>query len=233
MKQKDLFLGLDTETANSFQCEDGSTDLRDSLVYDIGWQIIDRQGNVYKKQSFIIKEIFCDEKEMMKNAYYAEKISQYWEDIKQKKRQIKSFYEVKKALYDDLIEYNIKAIFAHNARFDVNALNKTQRWLTKSKYRWFFPWSVEIWDTLKMARDTIGKQNKYNKFCIENNYLTKKDKPRLTAEILYRFITDDTTFIESHTGLEDVEIESKIFAYIFDKFHTDLRRLLYEKKGVE
>jgi hypothetical protein len=37
--------------------------------------------------------------------------------------------------------------------------------------------------------------------------------PRFTAEILYRYITDNLEFTESHTGLEDTLIEKEIFAY--------------------
>jgi hypothetical protein len=39
----------------------------------------------------------------------------------------------------------------------------------------------------------------------------------LTAEILYRYITGNLEFEESHTGLEDVDIERQILAYCFAK----------------
>jgi hypothetical protein len=35
--------------------------------------------------------------------------------------------------------------------------------------------------------------------------------------VLYRYITGNTDFIESHTGLEDVDIERQILAYCFRK----------------
>lgn len=35
----------------------------------------------------------------------------------------------------------------------------------------------------------------------------------LRAEILYKYITNTPDFIESHTGLEDVMIEYKIFVH--------------------
>ena len=35
---------------------------------------------------------------------------------------------------------------------------------------------------------------------------------RKTAEILWRYLTDDKSFEEEHTGLEDVTIEAQIFA---------------------
>ena len=112
-------------------------------------------------------------------------------------------------------------------RFDYGVLNNTQRWLTKSKYRYFFPKELEICDTLKMARDVVAKTPTYKKFCKENGYLTKNNQVKLTAEILYRYITQDMEFIESHTGLEDVLIEKEILRYCYAK-HKKMRRLLYE-----
>ena len=70
-----------------------------------------------------------------------------------------------------------------------------------------------ICDTLKMARSVVGKMPTYKKFCKEHGYMTKNGQMRFTAEILYRFITKDNDFCESHTGLEDVLIEKDILAY--------------------
>lgn len=145
-------IGLDTETCNGIVMEDESLDLTQSLVYDLGWAVTDTEGHIYKTRSFVIAEIFCGMKEVMKSAYYADKIPQYWKDIKSGKRVLTSFWKVKKALSEDIKKFGVKNIFAHNASFDVRALNNTIRYITKSKFRWFFPWSIEIWDTLKMAR---------------------------------------------------------------------------------
>ena len=112
-------------------------------------------------------------------------------------------------------------------RFDHGTLNTTERWLTKSKYRYFFPSEYVICDTLKMARDVILKMPTYKRFCIENGYVTKNGQLRATAEILYRFIKKDNDFVESHTALEDVLIEKEILAYCF-KQHKKMRRLLWE-----
>jgi hypothetical protein len=49
--------------------------------------------------------------------------------------------------------------------------------------------------------------------------MTKHKIPqvKLTAEIIYRFLTNDLDFVESHTALEDVEIETLIFAECMKK----------------
>lgn len=217
---------LDTETCPIDRDFDGVSP-QNMFVYDCGWAIVDKRGTVYKTRSFINADIFLGEKSLMKSAYYAEKIPAYWEDIKNGSRILTSFYNIRKTLLEDIKEWNVKEVYAHNMRFDYGTLNTTQRWLTKSQYRYFFPKNVVICDTLKMSRDVIAKMPTYKKFCMENGYVTKNNQLRLTAEVIYRFITKDNDFIESHTGLEDVMIEKEILAYCF-KQHKKMRRKLWD-----
>ena len=229
-RRRTYIMMTDTETCNAFMGEDGRLDLSCSLVYDIGWQVIDKRGNVYLQRSYIVDDIFNYEKDLMTSAYYAHKLPQYYADIESGKRIVKSFYEIRRQFFNDMRLFRTKIVACHNARFDHNALNVSQRWLTKSKYRYFFPYGTEIWDTLKMANDVICKMPSYIAFCQENGYLTKHKipRPKATAEILYRYISGNNDFIESHTGLEDVDIERQILAYCF-KQHKKMRKGLYEK----
>ncbi len=219
----------DTETCNGIMIDE-KLDLSDSLVYDLGFAVIDKRGHVYETHSFVIKEVFYGMKEVMRSAYYANKIPRYEKEIKEGTRKVVSFFEARKTLLDTMAKYNTSTIAAHNARFDYNALNVTQRYLTKSKYRYFFPYNTEIWDTLKMARQTIGKQKSYKLFCEMNNYMTKHKVPqvRLTAEILHRYLTGNKNFEENHTGLEDVLIEKDILAHCFRQ-HKAMKKALFER----
>jgi hypothetical protein len=221
-------MGLDTETANGIVTDD-KLDLSQSLVYDLGWAITDKRGHIYKTRSFVIAEIFCDMRDVMNSAYYAEKIPNYWNEIKSGQRKLASFWTVWKIFKQDAKEYGITQFFAHNASFDLRALNNTIRYISKSKYRYFFPYNSEIWDTLKMARQTIGKQKSYKRYCIDNSYMTNHKVPqvRLTAEIIYKYISGDDNFQESHTGLEDVLIETAILAHCFRQ-HKKMDKCLYK-----
>lgn len=218
---------LDTETANTLQ-EDGKLCTDCVLPYDFGFAVIDSHGNIYETFSFVNSDIFIHEKELMTSAYYARKIPQYEKDLACGKRKMANTYEIRRAMVDKIKEYNCGFVCAHNARFDLTACNNIQRYTTKSKYRYFFPYGIEIWDTMKMAKDVISTMPTYQKFCAENGYLTKQGKPRLTAEVLYRFISKDTTFKEEHTGLEDVLIETEILRYC-KRQHKKMRKKLYEK----
>ena len=227
-KRRHYILVLDTETANTIMNPDGSMDMSSVLVYDCGWQIVDTHGNVYSKSSYINRDIFYKEKELMRSAYYAKKIPMYETQIANGSRIVASTYEIRNVMCDDIKKWNIKEVCAHNARFDYNALNTTQRYITKSKYRYWFPYGIEIWDTMKMAKSVILQMPTYRKFCEKYGFLTKTGKLSCTAENLYRFITKDPTFVEAHTGLEDVEIESQILAYCYRQ-HKKMSKKLFEK----
>ena len=225
-RRRTYIMMLDTETCNTRTDENGKLDMRDVLVYDKGWEVIDKHGNVYEKKSYIAREIFFGMSDVMTSAYYANKIPKYLEEIAKGERVVASFYEIRKDFLDTMKRYNTNIICAHNSRFDYNALNTTQRYLTKSQYRYYFPYGTEVWDTLKMARSVVAKTPTYKRFCEENGYMTKNNQVKLTAEILYRYITRDNEFVESHTGLEDVDIERQILAYCFRK-HKAMKKALW------
>ena len=213
-RRKSYYLTVDTETANG---------LEDPIVYDIGGCIHDKKGNVYETFSYIIYETFCTMQDLMQTAYYAKKIPMYKEQIASGQRTIVRYATAKKKIHELCKKYNVKAIIAHNARFDYRSTTRTQRYITKSKVRYFLPYGIPIWDTLKMAQDTICKQVHYKEWAYLNGYLTKNGRVRATAEILYRYISGDNNFIEDHTGLEDVLIEKEIFTHCMAQ-HKKMRK---------
>ena len=218
---------IDTETANGIMNGD-KLDLSCSLPYDIGFAVIDSKGEIYETHSYVVDDIFFGMADIMKSAYYADKIPNYLMDISCGKRIVKSAYGIRKILLDLCEKYDCEFVVAHNMRFDLNACNNLQRWTTKSKYRYFFPRGIEFWDTLKMARSVLRDMPTYRKFCEENGYLTKHKtpQPQFTAEVIYRFITKNTDFIEEHTGLEDVLIEIEILKYC-RKQHKKMDKKLF------
>lgn len=192
---------LDTETTNTID---------DPICYDIGWAVIDLDTReTVLTRSFAVAEIFCDEP-LMACAYFAEKIPTYWREIRNGKRTLARLFTICKALRADCKEYGVKEIYAHNARFDYRSCNLTQRFVTASKYRYFFPYGVKMCDTLKMARECFADDPDYNEFCEVNGYKTPNGQNRYTAEILYRYLSRNNAFEEVHQGIDDVLIEKDI-----------------------
>ena len=216
-RRKNYIVVLDTETAN---------DLDDPLVYDIGWAIVDKYGTVYRERSFVNREIFFLEEELMQSAYYSKKLPLYYKRIANGETKVANWDTIRRILHKDMEEFESHIVSAHNARFDYRSTSKTQRWLTKSKYRYFFPYGTEIWDTLQMARDVVGKMPTYHKWCEVNEFTTKNGQPKFTAEVLYRFISGNEDFDEEHTGLADVLIEKDILAYCYRQ-HKPMRKKLW------
>ena len=85
-KRKHYIIVLDTETCPLDKDFEGVSPFN-MFVYDIGWAVVDKKGNVYETKSYINRDIFMDEKALMNSAYYSDKIPKYWEDIKSGKSQ--------------------------------------------------------------------------------------------------------------------------------------------------
>ena len=77
-KRKNYVLVVDTETANTIQDGD-SLDMSNVLVYDCGWAVVDTKGNIYETASYVNRDIFCEERDLMRTAYYNCKIPRYVE----------------------------------------------------------------------------------------------------------------------------------------------------------
>lgn len=198
-----FFIILDTETTNDLDCP---------FVYDFGFAVIDETAKVYASYSYVNADIFCDD-ELMSTAFFAEKIPQYWEDIKSGKRILKSFRSIERIFRRVCNNWGVNVFVAHNARFDYKSLNNTKRYITTSRSRFFFPYGAKFVDTLKLSRNVFANDDDYREFCISNEYVTKRNENRYTAEIIYRYLTGNNDFEEEHTGLADCMIEKEIFRY--------------------
>ena len=212
---------IDTETTNS---------LEDPVVYDVGFQVFDLEGNTYESCSMINTEVFNDPS-LMSTAYYADKIPRYMEQVLTGKSVMIPWKSIKTVVKDSIIRNDCRIVCAHNARFDCKSLNLTQRYITTSKWRYFLPYGVEWWDTLRMAREVLKQDNNYRQFCLDNGYVTSRNVSKYTAEVIYRYISGENEFIESHTGLEDVKIEKEIFLYCL-KQNPEIDGRLWRPKDI-
>ena len=205
---------IDGETCETYRNEKGQLETSSGQAYDLGGGVLDTDaGELLTKFSFVNEDVFFGMPQSMENAYFADKIPQYLEDMRMGKRTILNTWKIWQNINQMCQTYKVDAIAGHNIWFDVKVLNATIRYQTKSKKRYFLPYGVPIIDTMKMARMVIANTEEYIDFCLTNNYMTahEKPRPRVTAEILWRFLSGDNNFQEAHTGLEDVEIEAKIY----------------------
>ena len=102
-------LVVDIETANFIE---------DALAYDIGFAVTDKKGRIYYTDSLMIADMFIDNKELLKSAYYAEKIPNYWIDYKNGARRLVTFYTAKKIIKEVMEYFCIKQVYDYNQLFD-------------------------------------------------------------------------------------------------------------------
>lgn len=85
------------------------------IIYDLGWRIVDRSGNVYSQHSFLIQETFFVPN-IFNTAYYSWKRPLYMERFQNGEIVTKTWEEAMQILESDL--QHVKFATAYNAMFD-------------------------------------------------------------------------------------------------------------------
>ena len=120
-KRKKYYLILDCETAtlpyaakyNEEQKKNIS--IAKPLIYDLGWQVIDRKGKIYKRKSFVISEIFSVP-QIFNTAYYAYKRPIYLERLKKGETVLTDWNTAINELVSDM--QHVEGVGAYNSMFD-------------------------------------------------------------------------------------------------------------------
>ena len=205
-KKKKYHLVLDVETIGA----------NEKYIYDIGYAIVDREGNIYEERSYIIREIFFNTS-LMDKAYYREKIPEYFDDIATGYRKVITFAEMRTELLAFLIQYNVKVISAYNLPFDMGALKATTQFLNQGKkFLTKEHKNVELLCLWSFACEVLYTP-KFQKVAREKGWVTQKGNIQTSAEIGYRFLTGQDDFQEEHKGLDDVKIEIEIMKACYRK----------------
>jgi hypothetical protein len=78
--------------------------------------------------------------------------------------------------------------------------------------------TYDLFDIWGLSCEQLLDNDDYRKFCVDNNLITNSGKYySTTAESTYKYLTQNVGFVESHTAIEDADIECEILARIFSK----------------
>lgn len=251
MPKKKYYLVLDTETATMPFVKDFDPVLRKQiaiakpLVYDIGWVIVDRLGNISKKVNYLVQETFFVPN-VFNTAYYAEKRPLYMRAL--------ANGSIKPALWNDIIDelvadlalvdislaYNACFDFKKSIRFtdryisslysdDYNDWERRQKWSITNGDKWQNPTYSNPYFELRgnqypfadlwaLACERLINIDKYRNYCLDNNLLTaSKLYFNTSAEICFQYVANQHSFVEEHTALADALIEAEILVKILRK----------------
>lgn len=204
MASKNYYMILDTETCGN-------------IVFDLGFKVIDRKGNMVEEGSFVFAE-FIDYPEvlgMFTDEFTKNKIGGYYYELYRNSGAFEVVpFDVARDIVNNIQQkYNAK-ICAYNAAFDTSRLRKTAK---RFGYDEFFTAEVEVWDIWNMALSVLCDSINFINFVYENKLLTEKNNPSTGAETIYRYLTKNADFEEKHTAREDCEIEADIFMTIINR----------------
>ena len=248
--RKLYYLTLDTETATLPFVNELALDskakqtisIAKPLVYDIGWKISDRNGNIIKRENYLIQETFFVPN-IFNTAYYKDKRPQYMKLYSEGKIKAATWNEVIEILLADLETVNF--VTAYNACFDFKkAIPFTERYIRNLYSENYIQWEERqrrlceeiakgnnsgknesyleptfifrneefpIADLWLVACEKLINNQRYKDYCLRNERLTNSGTFFSTsAETTFSYLTENEDFIESHTALDDAEIESHI-----------------------
>lgn len=164
--KKLLYMVVDTETAtlpmaNEIAHGDAERKKRIAiakpLVYDIGWTICDRQGNIHDRKQYLIAETFSVPS-VFNTAYYAEKRPLYIDMLNRGETVVMPWREVMKIFIADMEKVN--AVGAFNAMFDFKkAIPFTELYINELYGNDYFAWEqIQRFSCEKIA-DNKNKNN--------------------------------------------------------------------------
>lgn len=183
MKKK-YYLILDTETATlpfaNTLCKNEKQKqkiaIAKPLVYDIGWVIVDRQGNVIKKKNYLVQETFFVPN-VFNTAYYSDKRPIYMDLLEEEKITPLTWNRIIKDLQKDLEMCDI--VSAYNACFDFKkAIPFTERYIYHLYRKDYNDWEKGQYNhCVKLINGSKDDEDSNPEFLTPTFKLRKKEYP--------------------------------------------------------
>lgn len=216
LKNQKYLLFVDTETI-------GCLYMKESVMpFEIGCKVYDTETQkVVKEKSYIVRKFF-NNKFVMYSTFSATKYPNYIERIGNDKRfKNTSVHDIAQSLQNLINRYNIKIMVAHNGAFDKQATERLfEEFGTENPFK-----NLDLLDTMEISK-VITFSKSYVNYCIENidiknsinesAFITNSGRVRTTAQAIYSYLTQNPTYQEEHTALEDIDIEIEIFQKSID-----------------
>ena len=158
---------FDVETAGGFAAP---------KVYDCGGCVMDTAtGYIQHRFHYGVLEVLGNP-QLMATAYYGWKMPKYWASVYERKTIPMTFADVLRKLTATVDFYDIEAIAAYNAGFDMRAMRATCEWLYENS-NWMNR-DVQVWDIWGGACSNICNTEKFFKWAERHGYISEAGNPR-------------------------------------------------------
>ena len=201
-----VIMVVDTET----------TSIDKKFCYDIGYVICKINefgaGAILEEKNFLVKQVWRNTM-LFSTAYYADKKPIYTKMLRDKKNN----YGISVLRYDEIMvevqksidRYSVEIVYAYNSGFDEKVFQFNCDWFKVEN-----PFAeLPFYDIRAYFMNSVKDSLWFKGFCNDHELYTESGNYSTTAETAYKFIACDTDFIESHTALNDSQIELDILRF--------------------
>ena len=195
------YLVFDTETVA----------LDHPFCYDVGYKILTPDGGEILRRHFIIEQVWHN-LPLFESAYYKEKRPLYVQLMRSKKAIMDKWGYVMRTMARDIKQNCVIDAYAYNSDFDDKVFTFNCDWFKCNNPLENIP----VHDIWGYASEFITNKQSYKNFCEGHQYFTDSGNYKASAEIVYRYLTENTEFDEAHMGAMDVDIETEILQYCFE-----------------
>lgn len=185
-----MYCTLDTETVGGASNPLG--------FYHLGGIIHNRQGEITGCFNYVIAEMLPY---VLNDEYAKKNLYLYYEMLNKGTATLIDTQEHAIEVVNATLQfYNVNYVMAFNSGFDF--VKTMCRELLEDR---------EFIDLWLMALETICQKASYKEFCAENGRYNKNKNCSTTAETVFAYLTNNPSYCEEHTALEDSKIEKQIF----------------------
>lgn len=193
-----------------------TTSIDKPFCYNIGYVIADTEGNTYAKRDFVVEQIWHN-LPLFNSAYYSDKRPIYIDRMRKRSVIMEKFGYICRQMSRDIKQFNVQRAFAYNSPFDERVFEFNCDW-----FKVINPFeSVAILDIRAFACKYLVNDD-YKDFCEKNSYFTDSTNYSTTAEIMSRYLHQDTEIIEEHTALADSVLEYEILNKVITNAELDI-----------
>ena len=199
---KNTFATIDTETVGL-----------EGHVYDIGYCIHDKRGNIALERNWLVEENFTNPKKMMGAFYAGKHFTHYARMLQDGLITLKPWAEIVEQLSADIEAHFVDVIAPYNAGFDFRVMAQPHADLGYSGK--VLDSALEILDIWQFACETKLSQKAYATIARDMGWVSPAGNIKTGAEFAHRYCSGDHSFIEDHTALSDAQIEVAILAQCY------------------
>lgn len=199
--------------------------LSPKYIYDLGVIICDRHGAAIDSGRWIIREVIT-RGDLMTGAYYSRKVfDTYIPMLADDGIGLSDFATCRNEFNAMMKQHNVQTVCAYNIAFDRGAVSVTMNLAGLSGH--FLERKMHYCDLWLASCMTICQSKNYRKFCETSGRISKAGNYQTSAETVYAYLTNNPTYEEPHTALEDCDIERHIFAKIMQRKRKFPRNVLH------